>query len=108
MSLAVVLVTAPRGKAAELARRLLEERLAACVNVVGPVRSMYWWQGRIEDEQEELMLIKTKKCLLPALKEKIVELHPYTVPEIIALEPIDVLKRYLEWAKAETARCTGG
>ena len=108
MSLAVVLVTAPRGRAAEIARRLLEERLAACVNIVGPIRSMYWWQGKIEDDQEELMIIKTKKCLLPALKEKIKQVHPYTVPEIIALEPVDVLHSYLKWAEAETAGCAEG
>ena len=108
MSLVVVLVTAPKGKAADIARKLLEERLAACVNIVGPVRSMYWWQGKIEDDQEELMIIKTKKCLLPALKAKIKEVHPYTVPEIVALEPVDVLKSYLEWAVAETASCGEG
>ena len=108
MELAVVLITAPRGKGADIARALVEERLAACVNVVSGVRSIYWWKGNIEDEGEDLLIVKTKKCLLSRLKAKVREIHPYSVPEIVALTPEDVLEDYLAWALGETAGCPRG
>ncbi len=103
--LVVVLVTAPKEKGEDIARRLVEERLAACVNIVGGIKSFYWWQGKIEADNEELLIIKTKKCLLPALKSRIREIHPYSVPEIIAFTPMDVLEDYLKWALEETLPC---
>ena len=108
MELAVVLITAPRGKGADIARALVEERLAACVNIVSGIRSIYWWQNKIEDNGEDLLIVKTRKCLLSRLKEKVREVHPYSVPEIVVLSPIDVLEDYLVWALGETARCSGG
>ena len=108
MELAVVLITAPRGKGADIARALVEERLAACANIVGGVRSIYWWQGKVEDDEEDLIIVKTKKCLLSQLKAKVRETHPYSVLEIVALTPVDVLEDYLAWALGETAGCPGG
>jgi periplasmic divalent cation tolerance protein len=98
----VVLVTAPRGKGREIALKLLERRLAACVNVV-PVESLYWWQGRIEEDSEELLVIKTRAELLPELAKQLREIHPYQVPELIALPIVTGLKEYVEWLIRESS-----
>ena len=105
--LVVVLITAPRGGGPEIARRLLEDRLAACVNII-PARSLYWWQGSIEDDQEDLLIVKTKRCLLESLEARVREIHPYTVPEIVAVRPVHVLDTYASWAAEETRECPGG
>jgi periplasmic divalent cation tolerance protein len=94
----VVYVTA--GSPAEgdrLARALVEERLAACVNRVAPVQSIYRWQGKVEQSEEELLIIKTRKALFIALETRIRELHSYSVPEIIALPIVDGSEGYLRW-----------
>jgi len=94
----VVYVTA--GSPAEgdrLARALVEERLAACVNRIGPVRSVYRWQGKVERSEEELLIIKTRNSQFAALEKRIHELHSYTVPEIIALPIIEGSDGYLRW-----------
>lgn len=99
----VVLITAPPGEQAEkIARTVVEERLAACVNMVEHVRSIYRWQGSIEDEREVLLIAKTRSELFPRLKERVVELHSYTVPEILAVPVTDGLKSYLDWLLTET------
>lgn len=89
--------------AAAIAGRLVEERLAACVNLLPGVRSIYRWQGTIEDASEVQLLIKTTRGHLPALRQRLVELHPYEVPELLALAVADGLPDYLAWAAAETA-----
>ena len=83
--------------AATLARALVAEGLAACVNRVPGVRSTYRWQGEIRDESEILMVIKTSADRLGTLTTRIEQLHPYEVPEIIALEIGAGSERYLEW-----------
>lgn len=100
---AVVLVTAPVGDDSErLARSLVEERLAACVNRIGPVRSVYRWKEKVEQETEELLVVKTRRSLLVALAARVRELHPYDVPEIIAL-PVDAgSEPYLRWLAGAT------
>jgi periplasmic divalent cation tolerance protein len=89
--------------AARLGRALVDERLAACVNIVGPLRSIYRWQGEIADEAEVLCLIKTTPQAWPRLRARIVELHPYQVPEIIALPPFDLHAPYLDWLRAQVS-----
>ena len=84
-----------------LAHALVEERLAACVNRVGPVRSVYRWQGRIEQNDEELLIIKTKRALFERLKTRVQELHSYSVPEIIALPILEGSEPYLKWLKEQ-------
>jgi len=101
----VVLCTLPRGDAAAaIARTLVEERLAACVNLVPEVRSIYAWQGKVEDEGEVLALIKTTADELPALRERLVALHPYDVPEVLALPVEDGHGPYLGWVRASVRR----
>jgi len=94
----VVLVTAPgEEKAAEIGRALVEEGLAACVNVLSQVRSIYRWQEKVEDEREVMMIVKTRADAFERLRAKVVSLHPYTCPEIIALPVVDGSADYLSW-----------
>jgi periplasmic divalent cation tolerance protein len=98
MDFIVVLVTAPdEDGAAKMAETLVEERFAACINIVRDIRSIYSWEGKIEDEREVLMVIKTKKELFEPLKKRIQEMHPYSVPEIIALPILVGSPDYLRW-----------
>jgi len=100
----VVLVTAPSAEtAAEVARALVEEGLAACGNVVPGLRSIYRWQGQVHDEAEALLVLKTERRLLEALKARLPALHPYQVPELLALPVEGGLAPYLEWI-AESVR----
>ncbi len=97
----VVLVTAPTVEsAAEMARALVEEGLAACGNVVPGVRSIYRWAGEIHDDPEVVLLLKTERRLVAALKERLPALHPYQVPELLALPVEDGLSPYLAWLAA--------
>jgi len=100
----VLLVSCPIEKAPALARTLVDEKLAACVNIQGPVRSIYAWKGRISDEKEGLLFIKSKAPILDDLMRRIKELHPYEVPEIIAIPIIKGSKDYFKWLSDETLR----
>lgn len=101
----LVLVTAPSSdKAAELARALVEEQLAACGNIVPGVRSIYRWEGEVHDEQEVLLILKTKDALFEALRARVVELHPYQVPEVLRLDITDGHGPYLAWVRDSTRR----
>ena len=98
MPACVVLCTVPTvEQAGRIAHALVEERLAACVSVVPGLRSIYRWKGDICDDAEQLLLIKTRRDALPALMQRLPALHPYQVPEILALEPAGVLPAYLNW-----------
>jgi len=85
-----------------IAAALVEERLAACVNSLPGVRSVYRWQGELERAEETLLLIKTTADRLKRVSERIVELHPYELPEVIAVEAAGGLPAYLEWIAAQT------
>ena len=99
----VVFITAPDEEmAAVIARALVEESLAACVNIVRGIRSIYSWQGNIEDETEVLMIAKTKKGLFDKLSQRVKELHSYQTPEIIALPVIAGSPEYIAWLNDAT------
>ena len=101
----VLFVTAPDGQSAEtLARSLLEERLVACVNIVPGLRSLYWWEGEVQTSDEVLMLLKGRRSDIDAVTERVRDLHPYEVPEVIAAEISGGLQAYLDWLSAETER----
>ncbi len=101
----VVLITTPGKDVAEkLARILVEKRLAACVNVVDGLKSIYWWKGKIEEDNEALMIVKTRLDLFNELVSEVKKHHPYTVPEVIALPIISGNKDYIEWLEEETKK----
>ena len=89
------------GEGERLAHALVEERLAACVSRLGPVRSVYRWQGQIEQSEEELLIIKTKRDLFERLKSRVQKLHSYSVPEIIALPILEGNEAYLKWLEEQ-------
>jgi periplasmic divalent cation tolerance protein len=98
----VVLVTAPNDdEAGKISETLVEEKIIACANRL-PVRSVYRWREKIEDDSEVLLLCKTKKELLGKLVERVKELHSYEVPEIIALPIIGGSDDYLKWIDEST------
>jgi periplasmic divalent cation tolerance protein len=94
----VVLVTMPdREKALAMARTLVAERLCACVNVSGEIRSVYRWKDAVQEDPEVLCVIKTTRAGFEALRARVVSLHPYDVPEVIALPVAEGHAPYLEW-----------
>jgi periplasmic divalent cation tolerance protein len=98
----VVLVTA--GSSAEgdrLARALVDEGFAACVNRIQSVRSVYRWQGKVEENEEELLIIKSRRDLFAGLERRVRELHSYSVPEIVALPIVEGSQGYLQWLREQ-------
>ena len=94
----LVLSTAGSTEEAErIARALVEERLAACVNIVPGVRSVYRWQGEVQADAEVLLVIKTVRHCFPALRQRVRELHSYQLPELVCLEPAGGDAEYLAW-----------
>ncbi len=89
-------------EAERLARLLVERRLAACVNILPPVRSVYRWQGKLEDTSEWMLLIKTAESRFPQISETLLAAHSYEVPEIIALPVLAGSAPYLNWLATET------
>lgn len=88
--------------ATRIARTLVEERLAACVNVLPGMHSIYRWQGAIESADEVLLLIKTTATRMEALRQRIVSLHPNELPEVLAVEAADGLPAYLDWVRQQS------
>jgi len=94
----VVLVTTPTPEEGErIARHLVGEHLAACVNLVPGVRSLFWWEERVQDEQETLLVIKSREDRFDALAARVRSLHSYSVPEVIALPIVRGAEAYLTW-----------
>lgn len=99
----VVLVTVPNVETGEvLVRELVEERLAACGNVIPGLISLFWWEDEVQREKEALVVLKTVGEAIPALEERVTDIHPYEVPEILVL-PVDAaLESYARWIATET------
>lgn len=93
----VIVTTANKTEAEKIARALLNERLIACANIIGPAHSLYWWQGKIESAEEHITLMKTRKNLFNKLSEKVKTLHSYQIPEIIAIPIIEGFEPYMKW-----------
>jgi periplasmic divalent cation tolerance protein len=104
----VVLCTAPVDRADWLAERLLEDGWVACVNLVGPVVSRYVWEGRLERSEETLMVLKTRTDLVSGMTERLVELHPYDVPEVLALPAAGGLDDYIAWVQGSCRAPSAG
>jgi periplasmic divalent cation tolerance protein len=99
----LALSTAPDGEVAtRIARALVDERLIACANLVPGLTSVYRWQGRVQADAEVLLLMKTRRALVPRLKERLPQLHPYDVPELVVADVTDGLEPYCRWVLGET------
>ena len=99
----VLLATVPDAEVGRrLARALLQERLIACANLVPGVASLYRWEGELQEEDEVLLVMKTRSGLVPRLVARIPELHPYELPEVLALRVDDGLPAYCRWVLDET------
>lgn len=99
----VVLITASNeDEAARIAHALVESRLAACVNIIKDIRSIYRWQGKIEDDKEVLMIVKSQRKHFVALSKKVKEMHSYQVPEVIAFPITEGVEDYLNWLREAT------
>ena len=101
----VVLVTVrDEQEGAALATALVQEKLAACGNLVGPIRSIYRWQDAVQDEREHLLLLKARRADLDGLERRVRELHSYDVPEVVALSVAGGSAAYLAWVGEATSR----
>jgi periplasmic divalent cation tolerance protein len=96
--------TEKREDATRIARALVEKRLAACAQVIGPIRSTYWWKGKIEETDEWLCLLKTRTDLYRKLEKTLRAIHPYEVPEITAQPIVAGSRSYLQWIDEETKK----
>lgn len=94
----VVLITVPNEEeAVKISKTLVEEKLAGCINIIKNIRSIYFWQGKIEDDSEVLMIIKTRSDLFEELEKRVKSMHSYTVPEIIGIKIKKGSENYLKW-----------
>jgi len=93
-----------REDAERIASTLVNKRVAVCAQIVGPIHSTYWWKGKVEHTGEWLCMMKTRKDLFSALEKEIKAIHPYDIPEIIALPIVAGSASYLEWIEAETKK----
>ncbi|MFP3947965.1 MAG: divalent-cation tolerance protein CutA [Gemmatimonadota bacterium] len=99
----VVLVTVPNVETGEvLAREMVEERLAACGNVVSGLVSLFWWEDEVQREKEALVVLKTVREAIPALEERVTDIHPYAVPEFLVLPVAAAFEPYARWIGTET------
>lgn len=100
----VILITTPnRREAVRIGQAVVKKKLAACANILSPVTSIFRWKGRIEKSREALLIMKTTSRRYAALAKTISSMHPYEVPEIIALKVTKGLPRYIAWVHRETA-----
>lgn len=100
-----VYVTVPSAEAGKaVASKLISDKLAACVNMIPGIQSMYWWEGKVEVDQELLLMIKSRAPLFDALSKAVVEAHPYDVPEVIAVPITNGNKGYLDWLASSTGK----
>ena len=102
-SLVVFVTCGSEEEGLKIAHALIEERLAACVNLMSPIRSIYRWEGKVWDEKEWLLLIKTQRARLEDVERRVKALHSYSIPEIIALPIIEGSSSYLNWLTEMTS-----
>jgi periplasmic divalent cation tolerance protein len=104
-SIVVVLVTASGDEEARrIGRALVDERLAACVNVIGPIASIFRWKDRVQEESEHLLVVKARRADVERLAARVRALHSYEVPEVLALDVVGGAAPYLDWVRDSTAR----
>lgn len=97
----IITTTESKEDAARIAKELVKKRLVACAQVFGPIQSIYWWKEKIESSEEWLCQMKSRKNLFPKIETAIKDIHPYEVPEILALPVLTGHQPYLEWMEEE-------
>ncbi len=100
----IIFISTPKEDASSMARQLVEKRLAACVNIIPKIESHYWWDGKIESDEESLLIVKTSQQKVELLMEFVKEEHPYDIPEIITFPVAEGLPAYINWVLEETGR----
>ena len=98
----VYMTTKDKGQAREIGRKLVEERLAACANIIDGMNTIYWWQGAVCEDTEAILIVKTRESLFEKLIKRVKELHTYSVPCIISLPIENGNPSYLQWLEDET------
>ena len=98
--LIVVTTASTKREATKITRCLLEERLIACANIIGPISSLFWWKDKIDEATEFLVLMKSSRKLFDKLSKRVKEIHSYEVPEVLALPILKGLPSYLSWLEA--------
>ena len=103
MSVNLIYITAGSVEEARIiGNKLVSDKLAACVNIIDNVRSMYWWEGEVQDDKEVILIAKTKESLVPELVEKVRSIHSYSCPCIVSLPILDGNRAFLDWIVEET------
>jgi len=98
----ILITSSSEEEAVHIAERLLDERLIACANLLQPIRSLYRWQGRVCDDREVLLLCKSRRALFGQVRDRVISLHSYEVPEVVALALAEGSPSYLQWIADET------
>ncbi|MBM3248900.1 MAG: divalent-cation tolerance protein CutA [Candidatus Omnitrophica bacterium] len=99
----IVFVTCANSKQADkIAQALIKAKLAACVNLINPINSLFWWQGKVDSSKETLLIVKSRKSLFSQIEKLVRHLHSYDLPEIIALPIVNGSKKYLDWIDDST------
>jgi periplasmic divalent cation tolerance protein len=98
----VYITTKDKNEARRIGKELVKTRLAGCVNIIDNMNSMYWWEGKIQDDQEVILIAKTRQSLVKKLIKKVKSIHSYSTPCIISLPILDGNKQYLDWLEKET------
>ncbi|RKY82406.1 divalent-cation tolerance protein CutA [candidate division KSB1 bacterium] len=98
----IYITTGSMDEARTIGKDLVSSRLAACVNIIDNMNSMYWWEGKIQDDREVILIAKTREALVPELIEKVKSIHSYDCPCIVSLPILDGNKAFLEWVAKET------
>lgn len=93
----IAIITVPRDEARSLAKGIIEERLGACVNIVPKVESVYWWDNKVQTEEESILIVKSIEAKVGQLVDFVKENHPYEIPEIIVLPLTEGLPDYINW-----------
>ena len=104
-SLIVVSITTPVENAEEIAKHLVDNRLAACVNIVPRIRSVYRWEGKVEEDDESLLLVKTTRFMFSNVSSAVREKHPFAVPEILATPVAECYQGYSRWVCENVRSC---
>ena len=98
----IYVTTGSMEEARTIGNKLVSDRLAACVNIIDNVSSMYWWEGEIQDDKEVILIAKTKESLVPELVEKVRSMHSYSCPCIVSLPILNGNRAFLDWVVEET------